>query len=157
MPSSPADLVAAQDEYQKHVWSICLWPVQWETCDPALKLRWDSVALNSEHRSKVPDATGIYSLVVQPAIAGHSGCSYLMYLGKTENLHQRFGDYLTSERTKRPKVVRLLEMYRGYIQFFYSTVDETALDDMEDQLINALVPPCNSKFTGALKEARGAF
>lgn len=157
MPPSPADLVALQNEYQNHVWPICLWPAQWETGDPALQLSWESVVLNSEHRSRVPDATGLYSLVVQPGIAGHSGCSYLMYLGQTENLHRRFGDYLTSERIKRPKVIRLLEMYQGYIHFFYSRVDKMILDNMEDQLIDAFVPPCNSKFTGELRQARGAF
>ena len=157
MQSSPTDLVASQDEYQKHVWSICLWPAQWETCDQNLQLSWDSVVLNSTHSSKVPEVTGLYSLVIQPGIANHLGCSYLMYLGKTKNLRRRFGEYLTSERTKRPKVLRLLEMYRGYIQFFYSKVDEAILDSMEEQLINAFVPPCNSKFTGELREARGAF
>lgn len=96
-------------------------------------------------------------MVVQPRIAGHSGCSYLMYLGKTENLHRRFGEYLTSERDRRPKMVRLLEVYRGYIHFFYSRVNKTMLDKMEDQLIDAFVPPCNSRFTGDIQKARGAF
>ena len=66
MPPSPADLVALQNEYQNHVWPICLWPAQWKAGDPALQLSWESVVLNSEHRSRVPDATGLYSLVVQP-------------------------------------------------------------------------------------------
>jgi len=80
-----------------------------------------------------------------------------MYLGQTKNLRRRFGEYLTGERTKRPKVVRLLEMYQDYIHFFYSEVEKTMLDDMEDQLNNAFVPPCNSDFTGELQKAKGAF
>ena len=157
MLPSPSDLVVSQNEYRNHLWCLCLWPAQWKTCDRDFKLSWDSVALSNEHRSKVPRTTGLYSLVVQPRIAGHSGCSYLMYLGKTENLHRRFGEYLTSERDRRPKMVRLLEVYRGYIHFFYSRVNKTMLDKMEDQLIDAFVPPCNSRFTGDIQKARGAF
>ncbi len=153
--ASPADLVAAQDEYQKHVWSICLWPKQWGTYNVSLK--WHNVALNDDSKLKVPHTTGVYSLVIQPGIAGHSGCSYLMYVGQAKNLHKRFDDYLTRERVRRPKVVRLLEMYGGYIMFFYSKVAEETLDNIEEELINAFVPPCNTKLTGEVQRARGAF
>ena len=105
----------------------------------------------------MPTTTGVYSLVIQPRIAGHSGCSYLMYVGKAKNLRARFGDYLTRERIKRPKVVRVLELYSGHLTFFYSTIDETVLDVTEEELINAFVPPCNSKFTADVQRARGAF
>ena len=154
MPTS-ADLVASQDEYQKHVWSICLWPKQWKAC--TVSLRWRNVVLNSDCRSHVPSTTGVYSLVIQPGIAGHSGCAYPMYVGKAKNLRTRFGDYLTRERIRRPKVVRILERYRGHIAFFYSTIDENILDNTEEELINAFVPPCNSIFTGEVQLARGAF
>ena len=80
-----------------------------------------------------------------------------MYVGQAKNLHKRFGDYLTRERVRRPKVVRLLEMYGGYIMFFYSKVDQERLDNIEEELINAFVPPCNTKFTGEVQRARGAF
>ena len=155
--SSPVDMVAAQDEYRTHVWDICLWPRQWLTCNPDLSLSWQSVELNSNQRSEVPQYAGIYSLVIQPGIAGHPACSYLMYLGKTRNLRKRFIDYLNVERHKRPKIVRLLEKYRGYIQFFYSGIDERKLDKMEEQLINAFVPHCNSRFTGEINKIVGAF
>ena len=154
MPT-PADLVAAQDEYNRHVWPICLWPARWRSCN--LRLRWHNVVLNSVCKSHVPTATGVYSLVVQPQIAGHSGSSYLMYVGKTKNLRARFGDYLTRERIRRPKVVRVLELYSGHLTFFYSTIDENVLDDMEEELINAFVPPCNSRFNADVRRARGAF
>lgn len=153
--SSPTDLVATQDEYRKHVWPICLWPKQWSTC--RLTLQWNNVALDHEWRSEVPDTKGIYSLVVEPEIAGNLSCSYLMYVGRATNLRKRFGDYLTRERTERPKVVRLLEMYTGHIFFYYSTDDNKDLKTTEEQLINAFVPPCNSRFTGVVQGAQGAF
>ena len=154
---SQADMIAAQNEYNNHVWHICLWPRQWQTCDPGLNLPWQSVELNDNQRSEVPRYAGVYSLVVQPGIAGHPACSYLMYLGKAKDLRKRFNDYLTTERTKRSKVARLLHMYHDYIRFFYSGIDGTELDSTEEQLFNAFVPPCNSQFTGYVKEAKGAF
>ena len=95
--------------------------------------------------------------MVQPQIGGHSGSSYLMYVGKAKNLRARFGDYLTRERIRRPKVVRVLELYSGQLTFFYSAIDENVLDDMEEELINAFVPPCNSRFNADVQRARGAF
>lgn len=157
MQASPVDLVASQDEYNKHVWRMCLWPAQWKTCGSHLKLSWNSIVLDSKNKADVPNATGIYSLLIQPGIAKHAACSYLMYLGQATSLRKRFGDYLTRERTKRPKVVRLLEMYPGYIQFCYCKVDKTKLDHIEEQLYNAFVPPCNTKFSGELRRAIGAF
>lgn len=80
-----------------------------------------------------------------------------MYVGKAKNLRVRFGDYLTRERFRRQKIVRILELYSGYLTFFYSTIDENILDDMEEELINAFIPPCNSKFNAYVQRARGAF
>ena len=80
-----------------------------------------------------------------------------MYVGKAVNLRKRFGDYLTRERMERPKVVRLLEMYTGHIVFYYSTVDNKDLEKTEEQLLDAFIPPCNSRFTGVVQRARGAF
>ena len=154
---SPADIVAAQDEYIAHVWDICLWPRQWRICDPELRLHWQSVELDDSQKSEVPQYAGVYSLVVQPGIAGHPACSYLMYLGKAKDLRRRFSDYLTVERRKRPKISRLLEKYRGYLRFFYSGVDERELVNMEKRLIDAFVPPCNERFTGEINTVKGAF
>lgn len=156
MPS-PVDFVSNQDEYNNHRWNICLWPAKWKNFDLSINLSWENVILDSQYKSKVPRTTGIYSLVVQPEIVGDHVCSYLMYLGKTKDLRNRFGDYLTTERTKRPKMIRLLHMYNGYIQFFYSRVNESMLDDTEEQLINTLIPPCNTIFTGDVQKAVLAF
>lgn len=132
-----------------------MWPRQWSSCTHLFD--WSTVALNQEFRDDVPTSAGIYSLVVRPGIAGHPDCSYLMYVGQTKDLRKRFGTYLTSERRKRQKIIRLLEIYTGYITFYYTSVSLEALDRVEEQLINAFVPPCNSNFKGTLKGVQGAF
>ena len=80
-----------------------------------------------------------------------------MYVGKTTSLRTRFGDYLTTEKIRRSKIVRLLHMYDGYIHFCFCKVREAKLDDIEEQLYSAFVPPCNSQFSGELSRAKGAF
>lgn len=157
MAPTPTDLVAQQNEYNNHVWPMCLWPGQWNACKPSAKLSWKTVTLDPSKRAAVPAAPGIYSLLVQPGIASHAECSYLMYLGKASSLRSRFGNYLTSERLRRPKIVRLLEMYNDHIHFCYSQVPKTKLDAVEEQLYTAYVPPCNAQFSGELSRAKRAF
>ena len=154
MPTA-VDLVTEQNEYRNHVWPFCLWPRQWKTFNRTLE--WCSVELDHDHKSWVPGTPGVYSLVVSAEIAGHPCSSYLMYVGRATNLRRRFGKYLNEERTKRSKIVRLLELYRDRISFVYSIVHNNVLEDTEEELIDALVPPCNSKFTGELQRAIGAF
>ena len=153
--SSPTDLIDTRNEYKIHTEEICLWPERWKTCN--ISLTWHIVALNADSRSEVPSATGVYSLVIQPGIAGHPACSYIMYIGKSTDLRKRFGEYLTTERHRRYKIVPLLEIYDGYIWFIYSKVDKNTLDVTEEVLISAFVPPCNSRFKGYLHTGHGAF
>jgi len=157
MSATPTDLVADQDEYKSHEWEMCLWPDQWQSFDSQSQLEWQSVALNEGSKPSVPKGSGIYSLTVKPGIANQLECSYLMYVGKAINLRKRFNDYLTTERTNRPKIIRLLQKYKEYIEFCYSKISEAELDEVEEQLINSFIPPCNSKFTGKVGRARGAF
>ena len=157
MVATPADLVAEQSEYGNHLWEVCLWPAQWESFDQQPQLTWQSVDLDNKSKPTVPIAPGVYSLLVQPGIANHGQCSYLMYVGRSTNLRQRFADYLTTEKSKRPKIVRLLHRCEGYIKFCYSKVSEAMLEDVEEQLYTAFVPPCNSKFSGKLSSVVGAF
>ena len=80
-----------------------------------------------------------------------------MYVGQAIDLRTRFGKYLTTERKGRAKIVRLLSRCEGYIQFCYSKVSRAKLDDVEEQLNNAFVPPCNTQFTGKVGRAKLAF
>lgn len=157
MALTPIDLVAQQDEYNKHVWRMCLWPTQWNARSPSAKLVWKTVVLDPSQKSAIPTAPGIYSLLVQPNIANHTGCSYLMYIGKASSLRSRFGNYLTTEKLRRPKIIRLLEMYKDHLHFCYSTVPKAKLDTVEEQLYSAYVPPCNTQFSGELSRSKRAF
>jgi len=59
----------------------------------------------------------IYTLLIQPGIANHPACSYVMYVGPAVDLSKRFGDYLTKERLEsgRPNIVEPLHVYENHV------------------------------------------
>ena len=80
------------------------------------------------------------------------------YPGRT--LRKRFSDYLYEQNnlSGRPKILRLLNKYKGYLHFCYSTInDSERLKDIENALIKAFDPPCNDQHPVKLNPVRGAF
>ena len=80
---------------------------------------------------------------------------YLMYVGETTNLQQRFKAYLGPERDwkKRAWIAAALERYEAQLQFRYH---EAKLDErkaLEKKLIDAYIPPLNKALTGKLGKA----
>ncbi len=121
--------------------------------------RWQGEKLESAKVGQIPDAPGIYTLILKPGIADHPACSYLMYVGKTNSLRNRFRDYLTSEKlaTGRPRIFIFLNLYDGFICFYYTPVNMNALDIVEDALTDAYQPPLNTEVKGTIGVARRAW
>ena len=99
--------------------------------------------------------------MLQPEVASHTHCAYLMYIGKTtRTLQARFTEYLRERENERgrPKILRLLNIYQDYLHFCCLTIAETErITDIEDALISAFLPPCNSEFPAEVRPAIGAF
>src|SRR5437870_4759989 len=91
------DLLDQQDEIAKRRVEFVLSPKLWRSYRDTSIKDWRVVELRKVRKSKVPKSSGIYTLLVQPRIARHSDCSYLMYVGKAVNLKRRFGQYLNTE------------------------------------------------------------
>jgi len=155
------DIINEQDELVAHTYPITLWPKRWKGYANPTALTWTLVTLEDATRKAkaVPAVSGIYTLLVQPGIANHPNCSFLLYVGQTKSLYTRFGQYLTSEKkeTGRPKIFRLLNKYEGHIKFCFTPVPQKDLDAVEDDLTDAYVPYCNDKFTADLRPVVGAF
>lgn len=153
------DIIREQDEAIAHRREFILWPSKWEGFDRTKVYGWQWHKLDASERPNIPDEPGIYTLLIQPGIAGHPLCSYLMYVGQAVSLRTRFADYLTRERREsgRPKIFRLLNKYSNYIWFCFTIVPEETLDDVEDSLMNAYIPPCNDQLPIEIRPVRGAF
>ncbi len=143
--------------YTMHTKGITLWPLQWETY--ADSHDWTIIKLEHDNRDEIPITTGIYTLILQPGIANHLHCSYLMYVGRTEQLRDRFLDYVGWERglSGRGKMRRFLMMYNDYIYFCYTLLDRDQLIIVEENLKSAYIPWVNEKFEGMIGVARGAW
>jgi hypothetical protein len=143
-------LVAEQNEAKQYVERFFLWPRQWLDFQStfAAQFDWQVFPLTKKRGivATVPDVPGLYTLVVQPSIAAHPACSYLMYVGLTgrQTLRKRFRQYLGQEQhpKARPHIIRLTQVYRDFLAFCCSPVPAgTTVEEAEDALLAAYIPP----------------
>jgi hypothetical protein len=158
-PSTAIDLIELQDERKTNTTSFTLWPRTWNQYTSTYCNGWQIVRLHAASKAAIPASPGIYTMLIQPGIATHPAASFLMYVGQTQDLADRFDQYLTVERRPegRPKVVRLLHKYEHHLWFCFCQVALPDLDPAENALINAYDPPCNEAVEAELRAARKAF
>ena len=127
-------------------------------------LSWDTVKFNLSEIENVPDnQQGIYSFVVKPDIANHPECAFLVYVGMTErqNFRQRFIQYIDEYKNKkgRIKIKRMINLWgKNNLWFCYAKIDDPELiKQTEDYLIDAYIPPMNSRFSAEITPAIQAW
>lgn len=153
-PRSPADF---------KIQNMILFPRAWAGFKSPVALSWEKVPFSPTRASEVPkDEGGVYSFVVQPGLANHPACSYLLYIGKTErNFRVRYREYLANLRegmeSRRPHIAGMLKKWDGYLWFCYAPIsDGSKIEETEDALIEAYLPPTNVEMRGELRR-RMAF
>jgi hypothetical protein len=57
----------------------------------------------------------------------------------------------------RPKITYFLNKYDQFISFCYTLVSMEALDNVEQGLMNAYLPPLNEEYEGAISTSVRAF
>lgn len=158
---SVVDLISEQDQLIKHQYRFFLWPRAWAAYNLPDSFNWEIYPFQQDQIENIPSQPGIYSFVIQPGIASHSDCSYLVYIGQTERtLQDRFREYFGEQNKMegRPKIVRLLNKYQGYLYFCCSVIAEIErITEIEEALINAFLPPCNDRFPAETSRVIGAF
>jgi hypothetical protein len=158
---SVVDLIEKQDQLIAHRYTFFLWPQKWSAYNLSDQFDWEIHPFQPDQVENIPSEPGVYSFVIQPGIASHPYCLYLMYIGKTNRtLRERFREYLREREDPdgRPKIVRLLNKYQGYTHFCCSAIEKKErIGDIEDALINALLPPCNDQFPAEVRRTIGAF
>ena len=155
------DLIKEQDGLIAHRYAFFLVPEKWETYNLSDPFNWEMHPFQPDQAENIPSEPGIYSFVIQPGIASHPRCSYLMYIGKTKRtLRERFREYFRERDNPagRPKIVRLLNKYHGYLHFCCLAIaKKERIGEIEDALINAFLPPCNDQFPAEVRRVIGAF
>jgi hypothetical protein len=132
---------------------MVLSPFQWGACSLPVSLSWEAVKFTRDNATSIPKTHGVYTFLVQPGIANHPCCSYLLYVGETESqtFRRRYRQYLrewrAGDQSKRPHVTDMLEKWAGYLWFCFATVRKRNLiEDVENALLTAYLPPSNKDF-----------
>jgi len=153
------DLIDLQDNFRSFQITFNLWKKRWEINVGNENLEWKTCKFDEKNREKVPSAPGLYSFVVNPCVNNHPH-RYLCYIGKAESsLRKRFGDYLREKEDEkgRPKIVRLLTKWDGFLEFSYVIIDKGDLKILETQLIDIFLPPFNDQVSSKIHRIIGAF
>jgi hypothetical protein len=139
--------------------NMILFPRAWEECALSVNLTWNLVQFDAVRIQEVPnDQRGIYSFVVQPGIANHPACSYLLYVGQTaRNFRVRYREYLQDEAAgidgRRPHISGMLNKWKGHLWFCFAHIDdESMIEPTEDALLAAYLPPANIEMPGKLNQ-----
>lgn len=140
---------------------LVLSPEHWQTFPAPVSLTWRVAKFKQSNARRVPnDKKGVYSFVVKPNIFNHPACACLMYVGKAEDqsLRQRFKQYFAHkvDTTRRPHISKMLLSWPNNLWFYFATVnDSTKIDDTEQALLNAFIPPFNRRYRGIVKRHVG--
>lgn len=158
---SVVDLIDERDQRKIHTREFILWPQKWTAYNLPDLFDWEIHPFQPNQIKNIPSEPGIYSFVIQPGIASHAHCSYLMYIGRTERtLRVRFGEYLRDRNNpkSRPKILELLNRYEDYLHFCCVTIEEKKrIMEIESTLINAFQPPCNDRFPAVTGDVQEGF
>ncbi len=161
--SAPAlDLIRETDEAATFRVPFLLWPKPWTEFTDTTPLEWRRVKFGENTLDEVPsDAHGVYSFVVEPGIALHPACAFLLYVGMTDRpLRVRYQEYLREPAKKkpRPRIVRMLRKWPDHLYFYYSKVPPgVVVRDLESALIAGLMPPANTELPARVRDIVGAF
>lgn len=115
------------------------------------------VQFNRFNRSSIPRKPGIYLFFVKPPQQIFSEQSYILYVGYSMNLFNRYGDYLyTYKNSDEPNYFERRVMLNAYENvLFYAYLDlnnltEVEIQEVEDHIIDSIVPPINRDFANAV-------
>ena len=134
-------------------------PIQWDQYPNAVTLSWSCIRFGENYTQQVPNnEKGVYSFVTQPSIANHPQLSYLLYIGKTEkqSFRKRFKQYLNEPKQHKPRahICDMLTNWPDHLYFYFAPISNLNLiAKVEDELIEALIPPCNDQFPTTIQAA----
>ena len=137
-------------------------PSLWAEFTIPITLDWKVVKYDKREKGKLPQVAGVYTFIVRPGIANHPECSYLLYVGKTDRqtLRDRFLQYFSEAKKEkgREHIKLMLNTWESNLWYCFAEISNTTIiDDIENALLTAYVPPMNRDFKGKLGKALKAW
>lgn len=137
-------------------------PSAWAAA-PSIPCTWVRSDFPPNPRKSIPKEPGVYVFVVTTDVFDFPCANGLFYVGKAKNLYDRIGEYIGNENmrflnTNRPLVWKMLNLWSGHLKYFYTTtVDVSAAENLETQMLNALRPPFNRQYDATTSKTMRAF
>jgi len=150
-----------------HRWPrVCINPDIWNQqrkIDDNPFSRWLSVKFEESNVNEldgVEGHEGLYMFVAKPKEMLTEHHSYILYVGETNNLKQRFRQYFRYRNSKNPSDQikrRMVVVWRDYLYFYYITTNFHSKKEREKQeydLVDTIVPPMNEQFRSSVLKNR---
>lgn len=135
---------------------IC--PDQWESiAGKYLGFNWTEVKFEPASRAFLNDTEGIYLFLAAPKKVNAHFMNYFFYVGETNSLHRRFGEYLDklhNPKSQQYKVQQIINDFPMHLYFQYVELpgfNETQRREIENDFLTAFLPPANSKYPQGLQ------
>jgi hypothetical protein len=159
------DLESADELRAFEVKNLVLLPREWSALTLPTSLTWTAHHFATTPATAIPsDKRGVYTFVVQPGIANHPLCSYLLYVGKAAGqsggFRARYYKYQAERNapfSERPLVARMVTKWFDHLWFCFAEVDDALITATEDKLLTAYRPPMNTVFPASISGAMRAF
>ena len=149
---------ATRDNFTKYRRSFIICPEQWELLDGINEdLDWKEVKFQSSSQVTLPEKEGLYMFMASPKKMNASFLNYMFYVGETDNLRRRFGNYLDkkdSPKSGQYKVYTIIDDFPDHLHFRYIELEgytTTQRRELENQFLVSFLPPMNSKFPQQLQ------
>jgi hypothetical protein len=134
------------------LYSFKLYPQLWSSPELAKYYsgrKWEVISFVNPPPRALPTLSGIYMFVVGPYCGGLQDHSYIFYVGKTNDIKERYSHYLREKAGRvtnpREEIVMMLNNFDGYLHFHYTLVPEDELTQAEGLLKDNLTPVANTQ------------
>lgn len=154
----PATNRSYRDRFLKYRRKFIICPEQWETLDGLYDTyNWSELKFSTTNKDSLNEVEGIYFFLASPKKVNAPFLNYFFYVGETDNLKRRFGNYLDkidSPKSGQYKMYTVIDDFPNHLYFYYVELpgfDQTQRREIEDNLLIAFTPPINSKYPQGLQ------
>lgn len=149
---------SATREMKDFTCRFILFPEKWVAYPGRVAvLKWQRVKFDANIRRRLPaDKHGIYSFILEPAVAAHSAVGYMLYIGKADklSLRDRCSKYLYEAHDPKGRVLvqEMLERWPQNLWLHFTTLEDTGcISQLESDLLEAFIPPFNHEFPATIR------
>lgn len=145
-------------EGRNYVRKFCIWERQFKKYQSNTPLNWKCIPAKKGNAPSLPERQGVYAFVVKSQIANLSWSGYILYVGMTEKqtFSERFAQYFAETKRAKPRywIKEMFQLWKKHLFYYYAETSVGDAKKIEDDLLEALLPPNNEKFPGTIGKVK---